>query len=50
MAANLGLATNSWGDVPFSEAFLGEENLFPTFDTQESVYQNIYGFDWIIQI
>lgn len=41
LAANLGMATNNWGDVPFSEAFQGEDNLFPAYDTQEEVYGSI---------
>lgn len=41
MAINLGIATNIWGDVPYSEAFLGEENLTPKYDSQESVYNEI---------
>ena len=44
MAINLGLATQCWGDVPYSEAFKGEEgeeNFKPAFDTQESVYASI---------
>jgi hypothetical protein len=27
-----------WGDVPFSEALKGLDNLYPSFDTQEAVY------------
>ncbi|WP_282081292.1 SusD/RagB family nutrient-binding outer membrane lipoprotein [Aquimarina algiphila] len=42
LAANLGMTTNSWGDVPFSEAFVGEENLNPAYDTQESIYAEIF--------
>lgn len=38
IALNLGLATDSWGDIPYSEAFLSEENLTPVFDSQESIY------------
>lgn len=38
MAINLGLATNCWGNVPYSEAFLGEENLSPKYDDQEELY------------
>lgn len=38
MAINLGIATNVWGDVPYSEAFLGEENLTPKYDDQEELY------------
>jgi hypothetical protein len=38
MAINLGMATNVWGNVPYSEAFLGEENLSPKYDDQEELY------------
>jgi hypothetical protein len=38
MAINLGMATNTWGNVPYSEAFLGEENLSPKYDDQEEIY------------
>ncbi len=41
MAINLGLATDSWDAVPFTEASFGSENLRPAFDSQESVYQSI---------
>ena len=41
MALYLGYATDLWGDVPYSEAFLGLENLTPAYDTQESVYASI---------
>jgi hypothetical protein len=44
MAVNLGMATQCWGDVPYSAAFLGQEgedNFKPTFDTQESIYGSI---------
>ncbi len=41
LAANLGMATNIWGDIPFSEAFLGGENLFPAYDSQEFIYEEI---------
>lgn len=42
MAANLGIATSSWGDIPYSDAFVGDEgNLNPTYDTQESIYNEI---------
>ncbi|MBP2830954.1 SusD/RagB family nutrient-binding outer membrane lipoprotein [Aquimarina sp. U1-2] len=42
LAANLGMATNVWGDIPFSEAFQGEDNLFPAYDPQESIYEAIF--------
>jgi len=44
MAVNLGMATQSWGDVPYTEAFRGtegEEFFQPVFDTQESIYNSI---------
>jgi hypothetical protein len=44
MAANLGMAATMWGDVPYSQAFLGEEGgdaLKPVYDTQESAYQSV---------
>ncbi|EZH72633.1 starch-binding protein [Aquimarina atlantica] len=41
LAANIGMVTNCWGDAPFSEAFQGEENLFPKYDSQESIYADI---------
>lgn len=41
LAHNLGLATSFWGDIPYSEAFAGDENLYPAYDTQESIYAQI---------
>ncbi|TBW27426.1 SusD/RagB family nutrient-binding outer membrane lipoprotein [Gramella sp. KN1008] len=42
MAANLGVATSAWGDIPYSEAFTGDQgNLNPTYDSQESIYSEI---------
>jgi hypothetical protein len=39
MAANMGVTTSCWGDVPYSEAFQGDAGILsPTYDTQESVY------------
>ncbi|MGP1990420.1 SusD/RagB family nutrient-binding outer membrane lipoprotein [Zobellia laminariae] len=40
-AFNLGLATDQWGDVPFSTALEGEANFRPSYDSQESVYGQI---------
>lgn len=38
LAMNLGLATDLWGDVPFTEAALGQSgNLAPAYDSQEDV-------------
>ncbi len=41
MAANLGMATSTWGDVPYSDAFGGLDNLTPLYDSQEEVYNTI---------
>jgi len=41
IAMNLGLVTDSYENVPYSEASLGAENLTPKFDTQESTYTTI---------
>ncbi len=41
MALNLAIATTYWGDVPYTEAFNGLNNLTPAYDTQESVYGSI---------
>ena len=38
MAYNYSIATDLWGEVPFSEALGGKENRTPLFDDQESVY------------
>lgn len=42
MAINLGMVTNVWGNVPYSEAFLGEENLLPKYDEQEEIYKTLH--------
>ena len=40
-AINLGLATDSWENVPFTEAFAGREALTPAYDEQSVIYQTI---------
>lgn len=34
--------TDRWGDVPYSEALNGSEDLTPAYDTQESIYNAIF--------
>lgn len=41
MAINIGMATDMWGDIPFSEAFNGKDNLTPAFESQENIYKSI---------
>ncbi len=40
MAMNLSLGTNIWGDMPFSQAFVGVSNLIPEFDPQKVLYDS----------
>ncbi|NMM50371.1 SusD/RagB family nutrient-binding outer membrane lipoprotein [Marinigracilibium pacificum] len=35
-------ATDRWGDLPYSEALKGSENLAPAYDTQEDIYNAIF--------
>lgn len=37
----LGIATDYWGDIPYTEAFSGSSNLQPAYDSQESIYKTI---------
>lgn len=37
----LGTASSLWGDIPYSEAFLGVENLNPTYDEQADIYRSV---------
>jgi hypothetical protein len=42
MAVNLGLATNMWENVPYSQADQGTSGVFrPNYDTQEQVVRNL---------
>ena len=38
MAQSLGLTTDFWNDIPYTEAFQGDANLTPAFNTQEEIY------------
>jgi len=40
-AASMGYASDLWGDLPFSEALQGADNLTPKFDSQEAIYAAI---------
>lgn len=41
MANMLGCITDLWGSAPYSEAFQGNENLKPAFDSQQDLYATI---------
>lgn len=41
-AINLGIATDTWDNIPYSDATNGPDNNFPTFDTQEQIYTEIF--------
>jgi hypothetical protein len=41
MAYNYSVATDLWGEVPYSEALQGSTNRTPVFDDQEDVYTGI---------
>lgn len=40
-AYNLAVATDLWGQVPWTEALMGTENMQPHFDKQEDIYKNV---------
>src|SRR5690606_7845835 len=42
IAANIGIATDTWDNIPYSEATQGPDNNFSTFDTQEEIYTKIF--------
>ncbi|HAN77535.1 MAG TPA: hypothetical protein DCQ31_07065 [Bacteroidales bacterium] len=42
IAVSLGITSDLWGDIPYTEAFKGEEgNYNAKFDTQENIYKTI---------
>jgi len=38
MALHLNMASNIWGDIPYSQAFTGVANLTPAFDNQQDIF------------
>ncbi|MCX6306193.1 MAG: SusD/RagB family nutrient-binding outer membrane lipoprotein [Bacteroidetes bacterium] len=42
LANALGVTTDVWNQIPYSEAFQGAANLQPKFDSQEAVYTAIF--------
>ncbi|MGX5819889.1 SusD/RagB family nutrient-binding outer membrane lipoprotein [Chitinophaga lutea] len=35
-------ATDRWGDLPYTQALLGRSNFTPVYDTQESIYNDLF--------
>jgi len=42
MANEFSSLTNTFGDIPFSEALQGADNITPKYDSQEDIYQEIF--------
>ncbi|WP_108244541.1 SusD/RagB family nutrient-binding outer membrane lipoprotein [Muricauda brasiliensis] len=42
LAANIGIATDTWDNIPYSEASNGPDNNFPEFDDQQEIYTEIF--------
>jgi hypothetical protein len=40
-ALTLGMTTDLWGDVPYSQAFQGSDNFRPSYDKQEDIYKTL---------
>jgi hypothetical protein len=40
MALHLNMASNIWGDIPYSKAFMGVSNLTPAFDGQQDIFND----------
>lgn len=37
----LGVATDYWGDIPYTQSLKGVENFYPAYDKQEDIYKQI---------
>ena len=42
IAINIGIATDTWDNIPYTEAVQGPENNTPAFDIQQDVYTEIF--------
>lgn len=43
LALHLSMASNLWGDIPYSQAFKGVSNLTPAFDGQQDIFNTALG-------
>jgi hypothetical protein len=49
-AYNFALATDMWGDVPYSQALQGLANIHPAFDRQQDIYQGANGIQSLFDL
>ncbi len=49
-AYNFALATDMWGDVPYSQALQGLANIHPAFDRQQDIYQGTTGIQSLFDL
>jgi hypothetical protein len=49
-AYNFALATDMWGDVPYSQALQGLANIHPTFDKQQDIYEGANGIQSLFDL
>ena len=42
LALHLNMATNLWGNIPYSQAFTGVQNLTPAFDDQKALFDTAF--------
>ena len=40
-AINIGTTTDLYGDIPYSEALMGTEILYPKYDSQQAIYTEV---------
>ena len=49
-AYNFALATDMWGDVPYSQALQGLGNIHPAFDRQQDIYEGANGIQSLFDL
>jgi hypothetical protein len=49
-AYNFALATDLWGDIPYSQALQGLANLHPGFDKQQDIYEGATGIQSLFDL
>jgi hypothetical protein len=49
-AYNFALATDMWGDVPYSQALQGLANIHPAFDKQQDIYEGANGIQSLFDL